>query len=86
MANRVVIFPIGKEAEAEAYKTWTNAHSPFAPNDFAYIRDDTFGQRVVPYLGPPFTWNGVEFAEPAGGEAARADGVLAESVTWPEEE
>ena len=86
MPNRVVIFPIAKQAEAQAYKDWTDQNSPFFPDAFAYIRADAFGQWVVPYLGPPFAWNAVEFSEPEGGEAMRADGVLADFVTWPEEE
>ncbi len=86
MPNRVVIFPAGKQAEAQAYREWTDVHSPFYPGAFAYIRNDAFGQWVVPYLGPPFTWNGVGFSEPESGEAVRADGVLADAVAWPAEE
>lgn len=86
MANRVVIFPAGKQAAAQSYKAWTDAHSPFYPDEFAYIRNDAFGQWVVPYLGPPFTWNAVEFAEPAAGSDMRTEGVLADSVTWPDED
>lgn len=86
MANRVVIFPVAKQVEAQVYREWTDANSPFFPDLFAYLRNDAFGQWVVPYLGPPFKWSGVEFPEPEGGEALRVDGVLANSVTWPEEE
>lgn len=86
MANRVVIFPAGKQTPAQSYKDWADARSPFYPDGFAYLRNDAFGQWVVPYLGPPFAWDGVEFPEPEGGEAARAEGVLADSVTWPDEE
>ena len=86
MGNRVVIFPVSKETEALAYKAWTDANSPFYPDPFAYCRNDAYGQWVVPYLGPPFTYNNVEVPEPAGGEAMRADGVLADTVTWPDEE
>lgn len=93
MANKVVIFPVGKEAPARAYAAWTDQHNPWtlpAPADntgsWAYVRNDVFGQWVVPYLGPPFAWNGVLFAEPAGGEAQRADGVLHDFAVWPEEE
>lgn len=92
MPNRIVVFPVAKEAEARSYAAWTDANWPGVGNPadpgavFAYVRNDVFGQWVVPYLGPPFTWNGVVLAEPAGGEAARADGVLADSVTWPDEE
>lgn len=86
MPNRVVIFPAGKQAEAEAYKDWADRNSPFFPDRFAYIRADASGRWVVPYLGPPFAWNAVELPEPEGGPAMRADGVLADSASWPEEE
>ena len=86
MANHVVLFPADKQAQAQAYRVWTDQHSPFAPSPFAYLRSDAAGQWVVPYLGPPFAWNGAEFPEPEGGEAMRADGVLSDTVTWPEEE
>lgn len=86
MPNRVVIFPAAKLTEAQAYREWTDANSPFYPELFAYRRLDAYGQHVVPYLGPPFTWNGVEYAEPEGGPAMRADGVLADTVTWPPED
>jgi hypothetical protein len=88
MANKVVIFPVGKEASARAYAAWTDQNSPFLPHDpgsWAYVRNDAFGQWVVPYLGPPFQWNGVDFAEPAGGDAMRADGVLHDFAVWPAE-
>lgn len=86
MGNRVVIFPAGKQAQAEAYKSWTDQNSPFYPDLFAYCRNDAFGQWVVPYLGPPFTYAGSEVPEPAGGPAMRADGVLHDYAVWPEEE
>lgn len=83
MANKLVIFPAGKRAAAQAYQAWTDDNSPFHPDSFGYLRSDAFGQWVVPYLGPPFAWNGVEFREPEGGPALRADGVLAGLVAWP---
>jgi hypothetical protein len=86
MPNRIVIFPVARQAAAQAYREWTDAHSPFYPDSFAYIRNDAFGQWVVPYLGPPFAWDGVELPEPDGGPAARADGVLADRVSWPGED
>lgn len=93
MANKVVIFPAGKEAEAQAYKDGVNAH--YAPNfepgppvgQFAYIRVDAFGQWVVPFYGPPWEHvTGVPFEEPAECFALRADGVLHDSFVWPIEE
>jgi hypothetical protein len=90
MANKVVIFPVGKETEARAYAAWTDNNNPFPENgqegSWAYVRNDVFGQWVVPYLGPPFTYSGVVFEEPEGGEAMRADGVLHDQAVWPAEE
>tara|TARA_R110000868_G_scaffold411706_1_gene707760 strand:- start:5035 stop:5307 length:273 start_codon:yes stop_codon:yes gene_type:complete len=86
MPNRVVIFPANKQTEAKAYREWADQHSPFAPEPFAYLRNDTAGRWVVPYLGPPFVWDGVEFPEPEGGEVMRAGGARSDTVTWSEEE
>jgi hypothetical protein len=93
MANKVVIFPVSAEAAARAYAAWTDNNNPFtqpAPADnsgsWAYVRRDAFDQWVVPYLGPPFAWNTVEFAEPPGGAAMRAAGVLHDYAVWPAEE
>ena len=88
MGNKVVIFPVERETEARAYADWTDLNSPFEPGPgaWAYVRNDVFSQWVVPYLGPPFTWDGVEFPEPAGGEVMRVDGVLHDTAVWPPEE
>lgn len=90
MPNRLVVFPAGKETEARAYAAWTDAQWQTItgnPGDvWAYVRNDVYGQWVVPYLGPPVEWNYVEVPEPAGGEAKRVDGVLADSVTWPNDD
>jgi len=92
MPNRLVLFPAAKETEARAYAAWTNQNWPGAndPEDpgaiFAYVRPDLLNQLVVPYLGPPFEWDGVELPEPEAGPAMRADGVLVDQVTWPAEE
>lgn len=81
----VVIFPVGKESEADAYLAFVNANNP-DEGDFYDVKVDRHGQRVVGYLGPEgFTWMGQPYPEPEGGEAARADGVLADSVEWPED-
>lgn len=85
----VVIFPVGKEAEADAYLSWCNIHNPdTTPGAVWYLpnRFDKYGQRVVGYLGPGgFLWDGEPFPEPEGGEAMRADGVLSATVEWPDE-
>lgn len=74
----VVIFPVGKETEADAYLAWCNTNCPDPPW-YPPGRVDAYGQRVVGYLGPGgYIWNGEPFPEPEGGEAARADGVLQE--------
>lgn len=90
MPNHVVIFPEGKLTEANAYRVWTNdaARNPFHPDDFNYPEPklDAFGQHVLAFLGPPFTWDAVVIPEPEGGPAMRADGVLHSSYVWPPEE
>jgi hypothetical protein len=76
----IVIFPIGKEAEADAYLAFCNEKNPDVGKEF-YPADkvDTFGQRVVGFLGETgFIWEGKPFPEPEGGVKARQDGVL-----WP---
>lgn len=85
----VVIFPVGKEDEADAYLAFCNTHNPDVSASNWYYPDivDKYGQRVVAYLGPTgFIWNGAPFPEPVGGPAARADGVLNGNVEWPEED
>lgn len=94
MASRQVAWPVGKETEADAYAAWTDTHWPgYDPQDagntrFNYSppRTDAFGQRYYAYLGPPFAWNAQVVAEPEGGAAMRADGVLVDAVTLPDEE
>lgn len=86
--SKVVIFPVGKEAEAQAYADGVNAH--YAANiepggAFAYQpRPDIYGQKVVAYYGEIV--NGQPFEEPAECLALRADGVLHDSAVWPVEE
>lgn len=86
--SKVVIFPIGKEAQAQAYANGCNAH--YAANiepggAFTYPpRPDAFGQSVVAFYGEIV--NGAPFVEPAGCLALRSDGVLHDSAIWPIEE
>lgn len=84
----LVVFPVGKETEADSYLAFCNANNPDAPSPwYDNTRVDKYGQRVVGYLGPTgFLWNNQPFPEPSGGEAARVDGVLSSTVEWPEEE
>lgn len=85
--SRVIIFPAGKEAEATAYMDGCNAHyqANIEPGtDYAYIRNDAFGQWVVPYYGDEV--NGAPFAEPPECLALRSDGVLHDFAIWPPEE
>jgi hypothetical protein len=90
MANKVVIFPESKEAEALAYKVACDAHyaSHYEPGgEFAYIRNDAFDQWVVPFYGPPWEFiTGDGFQEPVECAALRGDGVLHDTAVWPEEE
>lgn len=79
-----VAFPVGKETEAESYRTFVNTNSPSGP--FSGVAFDRHGQQIVGYLGPGgFLWNGEPYPEPEGGEEARADGVLVDHVEWPED-
>jgi len=90
MANKVVIFPEAHEAAALAYQAAVNAHyaATFeAGGMFAYIRNDAYGQWVVPYYGAPWTFDGVTaFDEPAECLALRPDGVLHDFAVWPDPE
>lgn len=86
--SKVVIFPIGKETEAQAYASGCNAH--YAANIetggmFTYQpRPDVFGQLVAAYYGEVV--NGLPFDEPAECLVLRSDAVLHDTVTWPPEE
>ncbi len=90
MANRVVIFPVGKAAAAETYRAGVNAHyaSAFEPGgQFAYLREDAEGQWVVPYYGPPWRFDGSQmFEEPDECVALRVEGVLHDHAVWAEED
>lgn len=86
--SKVVIFPIGKETEAQTYADGCNAH--YAANIetggiFTYQpRPDINGDWVTAYYGEIV--NGAPFTEPAECLALRADGVLHDYAVWPEEE
>lgn len=85
----IVVFPPGKEVDAQAYADWTNtAFLNISSNPNAIFtagpRADKHGQWVVAYLGPKGN-AGAGWPEPGGGPAMRADGVLATGVEWPEE-
>lgn len=85
VVRSIMIFPVGKEAEADGYLAFVNANSPTG-GPLYDVKYDRHGQRVVLFLGPEgFIWEGEPFPEPEGGEAARADGVIADSVEWPED-
>lgn len=92
-SNRFVIFPAGKLTEAQAYLAAVNSwwQANVDPEDlYAAIREDAYGQHVVAYLGPPIVFdfgNGLEeLQEPEGFEVHREDGVLHDTVVWPEED
>lgn len=90
MPNKVVIFPAGKQTEAQAYVTACDTHfaATFEPGGkFGYIRQDAFGQWVAPYYGPPWEFTaGAPFDPPTEVEALRADGVLHDFAVWPPDE
>lgn len=85
--SKVVIFAAGAEAAADAYLAFCDAHNP-DPEAGAlwYLPDavDADGRRVVGYLGPGGQWNGGDWPEPEGGEAARAAGMISDHVRWPD--
>lgn len=88
--NRVLIWPVGKEAQAAAYVAWATPLNPELANDpealwcATPIPTDKYGQCVVNYLGPG-ALHGAVTEEPVGGEAMRADGVLSVTVEWLDE-
>ncbi|HEV7352581.1 MAG TPA: hypothetical protein VGN74_05570 [Brevundimonas sp.] len=83
--SKIVLFPSTRQAEATAYKDAANAHyqANIEPGtDYAYIRNDAFGQWAVPYYGEVV--NGLPFEEPASMVPLRAEGVLVDGlgVVW----
>ena len=89
MANKVVIFPETKLAEAQAYLAACDAHfsANFEPGGIlGYIRPDYIGQHVTPFYGPGWTFDGSPFEEPAECAALRVDGVIHDFAIWPPEE
>ena len=90
MANKVIIFPETKQAEAEAYVSACDVH--YAANYetggiFGYVRNDAYGQWVTPFYGPPWEFiAGDGFQEPVELIPLRVDGVLHDYAIWPEEE
>jgi hypothetical protein len=90
MANKVVIFPEAKQAEATAYVAACDAH--YAANfeqggRFGYVRPDAFGKWVTPFYGPPWEFiEGQGFVEPANCAALRADGEIHDTAIWLQDE
>lgn len=96
MANELVAFPSGKQAEAVAYKDWANQQFATAfpgEGDYADLRQDAYGQWVTQYYGPPFRFpamvivDGSEqpgplIEEPEDGPSMRADGVILRQAVW----
>lgn len=89
MPNRFVIFPVGKQAEALAYKQWGDEQFRSLSGEpdgvLGLLNTDAFGQYVTVYFGPPFVFVD-EVPEPAAGPAMRADGVLHDNWVRPVEE
>lgn len=90
MANRQCVWPVGKEAERDAYADFADAQFALlteVPGDiFTYRREDALGQPYCAYLGPPFALSGIVVEAPEGTEALLAEGVIVESVVLPPEE
>ena len=86
MANKFVIFPASKLAEAQAYKAWGDAQFRALSGEpdgvLGLLNTDAYGQHVTVYFGPPLVWI-TEVAEPEDGPAMRADGVLHDNWVRP---
>lgn len=85
-ANKFVIFPAEKLAQAQAYKAWGDAQFRALSGEengiLGLLSTDAYGQHVTTYYGPNFTFDlesGV-VEEPEDGPTMRADGVL--STNW----
>lgn len=90
MPNRFVIFPEGKQAEAQAYKEWGDEQFQQLSGEvngiLGLLNVDAFGQWVTTYYGPPYVWQ-EEVPEPLpDGPIMRADGVLHDNWVRPPEE
>lgn len=86
MANKFVIFPEAKEAQANAYCEAVNVHyaATYEPGGmFSVVKVDAYDQWVVAYFGPPWEFEeGDPVSEPAALIAVRADGVVHDFVVW----
>lgn len=89
--NRVLIWPLGMEAEAAAYVAWATPRNPDLANDASArwcdtpIPTDKFGRCVVNFLGPG-ALHGAVTEEPEGGEPLRAGAELSDTVEWQDED
>jgi len=91
MPNRQLFWPQDKEAEAQAYRVWSDAdgRNPFHPDPYAYCdpcKYQSLPGWVTPLLGPPEQFNGQVLVEPEGGEAMRAAAVIVEGNVEPPDE
>jgi len=88
MANKVIIFPVGQEAAANAYKAICDQHyaATYEPGGiWSYVQFDVFNQPVCPFYGPPWEFEtGTPFTEPAECAALRATGILHDFAVWPD--
>lgn len=91
MPNKFVIFPQGKQTEAEAYKAWGDgkyqelAGQADPGGQLGLLEVDVFGQFVTVYFGPPYEFIANQVVEePEDGPAMRADGVLHTDWVRPE--
>lgn len=86
MPNKFVIFPVEKQAEAEAYKNWGDEQFRILSGEvdgiLGLLEQDAFGQHVTVYYGPPFVWID-EVPEPIDGPQMRLDGVLHDNWVRP---
>ena len=88
-ANKFVIFPESKLAEAQAYKAWGDAQWQALSGEvngiLGLLNTDAYGQHVTTYYGPNFTYIDI-VEEPEDGPDMRADGILVNNWVRPIEE
>lgn len=82
MATNFFIWPVGLEAEADAYLAAADAANPDQASDNWYPPGivDAHGQRVVAKLGPPWVFDVGEFPEPESCAGLHANAV--EASNW----
>lgn len=90
MANRQIVWPVGKEAERNAYADEADAQWRIIVSEPEGIwtnrQTDALSQPYCAFLGPPQVYGGNEIVEPPSCAALREYGVIVDAVVLPEEE